>query len=89
MPGNSSSKRTQKTNCLIEKMGYYLDLSDPDIAHLASLQKHEQNWRQRDIVRESGAPADLLYVVKSGGATPIRSWSMAAGRCCRSTIPAM
>ncbi|WP_188576826.1 Crp/Fnr family transcriptional regulator (plasmid) [Tistrella bauzanensis] len=66
MPGNSSSKRTQKTNCLIEKMGYYLDLSDPDIAHLASLQKHEQNWRQRDIVRESGAPADLLYVVKSG-----------------------
>ncbi|WP_372021755.1 Crp/Fnr family transcriptional regulator (plasmid) [Tistrella mobilis] len=59
-------KSPRSGDCLIDKMGYYLELSRQDIDHLTDLQRQEQTWRVRDVVREMGAPTEMFYVVKTG-----------------------
>lgn len=53
-------------SCLIEKIGYHIPLSATDAALLTRLEEREEPFRARATVRETGQPADRLFVVRAG-----------------------
>ena len=53
-------------SCLVEKIGYHIPLAPGDAALLARLEEARETWRAHAIVRDIGAQAERLYVVRGG-----------------------
>ena len=53
-------------SCLIEKIGYHIPISERDARLLAAMEETQESHHARALVRDTGEPAERLYVVKSG-----------------------
>lgn len=53
-------------SCLVEKIGYHIALCPDDAELLARLEEEEVAVTARSMVRDIGAPAERMYVVKAG-----------------------
>ena len=63
-PKTGSTAMTQ--SCLVAKIGHHTPLGPHDAALLARMEEVEEPYRAKAMVRDSGAPAERLYVVKTG-----------------------
>lgn len=53
-------------SCLVEKLRYYVTLSDDEVTLLSQLEENEQEEARGAMIRHGGEPVDHLFVVKAG-----------------------
>lgn len=55
-----------RDSCFIEKLGYYVDLSENDRELLANFERDEREYGKAEVIRAAGQPITDLYIVKRG-----------------------
>lgn len=53
-------------SCLVEKLSYYIEISDQDSRHIARLEEDEEQFQKYDEVYCVGEEVEYLYVAKRG-----------------------
>lgn len=69
MPATASQlscEDDKEASCLVEKLRYYVDLSDTEISVLKQFEESPRTFARRRIVRRQGEEASELFVVRSG-----------------------
>lgn len=53
-------------NCLVQKLEYYLDLTEPEKAALQMFEKSPRTYKTGEVVIEEGEDCDTLFLISDG-----------------------